>query len=160
MECKCYGIQWHVHCTAQKKKKSHTQTCRTTASFDDGTFSPYLFSCRVSIILRVLMMGESYCCVKSSPSERFRVGLTSRLCRGQCEYDPLSSLFRESLFHNLSPLNPSSVTLEYVYAFPLNMYMSGHSVYLGCQLTLCFKHKTLLNLDLQFNRGHLPHLRR
>lgn len=38
--------------TAQpKKKKSHTQTSRTTASFDDGPFSPYLFSCRVSIIL-------------------------------------------------------------------------------------------------------------
>lgn len=116
------GVQmlWHtVACTLHSgEKKSHTLTCRTTASFDDGTFSPYLFSCRVSIILRVLMMGESYCCVKSSPSERFRVGLTSRLCRGQCEYDPLSSLFRESLFHNLSPLN------------------------------------------LQFNRGHLPHLRR
>lgn len=145
---------WHtLACILHSGEKSHT--LKHLGPQLALIISPYLFSCRVSIILRVLMMGESYCCVKSSPSERFRVGLKSRLCRGQCDYDPLSSLFRESLFHNLSPLNPSSVTLEYVYAFPLNMYMSGHSVYLGCQLTLCFKHKTLLNLDLQFNKKNV-----
>lgn len=50
--------------TAHRKKKSHTQTSRTTASFDDGTFSPYLFSCksfddgRIVLLCKVFSIGK------------------------------------------------------------------------------------------------------